>query len=171
MFANTLKKMWRSDSGSIDFVQVVVGLMIISIAAIGTLDSLYWGYQHLDQQMRYRKALSIARSYVEYCQGRIHTDLYTQEGDKIRRIDAAFMAGNTAHPEIWLLDSRDPTTEFDDITCRVSHGPVIVVDYPETKGIDHFKFWVKVEWSEPGERSRTPLHKVEFAATMVTATL
>ncbi|HHE46707.1 MAG TPA: hypothetical protein ENL08_03255 [Bacteroidetes bacterium] len=157
-------KKWRQDEGGIDFIQLIVGLMIISIAAVGTLQALYYGYDQLDFQMRYRKAISIARSHVEYIQGRLHSDY----SDK-RFSDLQFTAGNLNNPDIKLLDQRDPSRDYDDIYCEVSHGPMVPVNLPDTKGDDYWPISVYVRWSEPGENDVVPIHMVHFAARMVPA--
>ena len=157
---NVLSRSRRRDEGGIDFVQVVVGLLIIGIAAVGTLQALYYGYEQLDFQMRYRKAISIARTYTEYWQGRIHTDFKAD--------DRQVRAGNLANPETWLLDRRDPNRTFDDITCLVSRGPLVPVDLPTTGlGVDHWWFRVYVQWWGPEEPLGRPPHEVTFYATIV----
>ncbi|MDP8239023.1 MAG: hypothetical protein P9X24_08025 [Candidatus Hatepunaea meridiana] len=155
------KQKWCSDGGSIDLIQLIVGLMIISIAVIGTLNALVWGYDHLDNQMRHRKAVSIARSYVEYLQGRLHTDF-----DRNNFRDQYLLAGNVAHPQERLLDVRNPGNVYDDIKCDVSHGPLTAVNLPDTKGTDYWVIRVFVEWKEPNDNSVEPLHKVFFEARM-----
>lgn len=156
-------KTWRRDEGSIDFIQLFVGLLIISIAAVGTFQALFYGYEMLDFQMRYRKAISIARSYVEYWQGRIHTDFGAT---------AQVMAGNMGTPEILLLDERDPTTSFDDIDCEVAYDQIDDVDLVSTGvGVDHFLFNVILTWYEPNEPRDGPPHEIGFNAAMVPAAL
>lgn len=162
------KKAWMSDEGGIDFVQVVVGLLIIGIAAVGTLQAMFYGYEQLDYQMRYRKAISIARSYVEYLQGRIHTDFNPG--------DAQFMAGNQARPETVLLDKRDPSTNYDDIYCDISYGRIDPIDDDQTgRGVDWYKIRVYLSWQEPSiepdQKLDQTTHQIWFDATMVPAKL
>jgi hypothetical protein len=162
---NVMYKKWRSDDGGIDFIQVVVGLLIISIAAVGTLHAMYYGWQQLDQQMRYRKAVSLARSYMEYMQGRIHTDFEPN--------DIQFMSGNLTHPLTWKLDERDPYTTFDDIECQVSYGPIVQRDFPTTgDGVDQYEMQVHVTWFEPTDLwSSGHSREIVFFGTMVPAAL
>jgi hypothetical protein len=157
-----IKKNWHSEEGSIDFIQLVVGLMIISIAAVGTLQALYYGYDQLDFQMRHRKAISIARSYVEYLQGRLHADFNETDFN-----DVALKAGNLANPHIKLLDDRDPSTDLDDVVCEVSHRPLVPIDQPETKGMDYWVIQVFVRWYEPNSGNNAKKHSVFFDARMV----
>lgn len=157
------KKLCRRDEGSIDFVQLVTGLMIISIAAVGTFQALIYGYEQLDYEMRHRKAVSVARSYVEYWQGRIHTDFPTTRQE---------MNGNLNRPEQFLLDERDPNTDFDDIDCWVSYGRLEAVDLQATgEGVDHYKIRVYVSWWEPEQSRLTQAKEIFFDATMVPAAL
>jgi len=160
---NAKKKAWRQDDGSLDLMQLFVGMLIISIAAVGTFQALFYGYEQLDFQMRYRKAISMGRSYVEYWQGRVHTDLDFDD----RRI----LNGNLGNPEIFLLDERDPTTSYDDIYCEVAYGPIVPFNDPSTEGTDHYLIQVHVSWFEPGEDRRALPHDIIFHAAMVPASL
>jgi hypothetical protein len=161
-----LKKKWCREEGSIDFIQLFVGLLIISIAAVGTLQSLYYGYEQLDQQMRHKKALSVARSYVEYIQGRIHTDF-----DPASIEGQSLLNGNMGRDgEEVLLDRMDPDNSYDDIKCRVMHGPIVPFDDPLTGiGYDYYKIRVIVRWHEPEEKGNKYLHEVFLEARMVEA--
>ena len=161
---NAKARKWRSDAGGVDFIQVVVGLMIISIAAVGTLQALYYGYEQLDYQMRYRKAVALGRAYVEYIQGRIHVELPTSGPE--------FFAGNLQSPNRWVLDRRDPRSDLDDIFCAVSYGGLIRVDDPQTGvGVDLYQFVVNVKWWEPGEPGSIPPHEINFHASMVESSI
>jgi len=161
---NELTKAWRRDEGSVDFIQIFVGLLIISIAAVGTFQALFYGYEQMDFQMRYRKAISVARSYVEYWQGRVHTDLDFNNHE--------ILLGNLRHPNEALLDSRDPTTVLDDVFCDVAYGKIEKVDLEETGvGVDHFLIYVIVTWWEPNDSQVAPPHKVEFHAAMIPAAM
>jgi hypothetical protein len=170
---NRFKKKLRQDAGSIDFIQLVVGLLIISVASIGTIDALLSGYEQLDYQMRFRKAVSIARSYVEYWQGRIHTDPPS----------TSEMAGNLQRPEVFLLDERNPNTDFDDIYCEVRYSRIQGESFLSEGEDDQYgdledessgKFFlisVNVTWYEPSDsRLRAP-REIEFYAAMVQASM
>ncbi len=160
------KQAWRQDDGSIDLMQLFVGLLIISVASIGTFQALFYGYEQLDYQMRYRKAVSTARSYMEYWQGRVHTDL------KFNNMQV--MHGNLARPETFLLDERDPTTDYDDIYCEVAYGPItprVLNSEEENYGSDvsyYYDLYVRVEWYEPNDYNG-PARKIEFDGAMVPA--
>lgn len=154
---------WRSDEGSIDFVQIVVGLLIIGIAAIGTIDGFHQGYGWLDFQNRHTKAVSIGRSYMEYLQGRVHTDF-----DPGSFEDNQLMRGNLRQPIIVLLDGRDPDNPNDQVFCNVYHGPFLDEDVPETgEGVDFWRLRVWVEWNEPKSHSAVELNKVFFESVMI----
>ncbi len=161
---NGLTNAWRQDEGSIDFIQIFVGLLIIAIAAVGTFQALFYGYEQLDFQMRYRNAICIARSYVEYWQGRIHTDIDFR--------DRATMLGNLRTPREVILDSRDPSTVLDDVYCNVAYGAIREVDFEATgAGVDHYLIYVIVTWWEPNDSPVAPPHEVAFHAAMVPAAL
>jgi hypothetical protein len=155
---------WKEDGGSIDFIQVIIGLMIVSIACVGTFKALDFGYKHLNEQMRYRKALCVARAYVEYWQGRIHTDF--DANDQVTR------AGNLGRGEWVLLDKGDPGTSTDDISCNVSYGKLDPVDLVVTGvGIDYWKIRVYVKWWELNQSRAERPYQIFFDATMVPAAL
>ena len=159
---------WRSDEGSLDFIQVITGLVIIAIAAITTIDGLGQGYGWLDYQNRHTKAVAIARSYMEYLQGRIHTDF-----DPAGRFeDAQLMQGNKRAPVTVLLDGRDPANPNDNVECKVHHGPLLPIDQPQTgTGIDFWKIRVHVEWNEPKSHSMFEKHSVFFESAMISSGL
>ena len=127
------------DNGSIDFIQLIVGLIIIAIATIGTLSMMYDGWHGLTYQMQRRGAVSLARAEVEYWQGRIDCDsmLTSQE-----------MSSNKLIPKRWSLDR--------DTECDVFHSQIIPVDLIETGvGIDYYAFNVTTRWIEPlGNKTR-----------------
>ncbi len=166
---NAFKRKWQQDDGSIDLIQLFAGLLIISIAAVGTFQALFYGYEQLDFQMRYRNAISVARSYAEYWQGRIHTDFNTN--------DRRMMIGNLQDPEVHLLDERDPTTDLDDILCDVAYSQIVpksfeALDAVEDEGAsEYYLFEVRVSWYEPNDMTRVSPHQVTFHAAMVQASL
>lgn len=161
---------WGGDVGSIDFVQTIVGLMIVGIACVGTFAAMQYGNDQLNYQMRYRKAMSVARSYLEYWQGRIHTDLPKNLRD---------WQGNLGQnvPQT-LLDPGDPLTANDDLYCYVRYGQITPV-YNQELGVDrnghtvlsHYVIRVYVTWWEPDQPENTPPHEVKFEGTMVPAAL
>ncbi len=157
-------KKWRDESGSIDFIQLVTGLLIVAIAAVGTLQALAFGYDHLNQEMRHRKAIAIARAYLEYWQGRIHTESDWQKPEVI--------AGNLGQPKMMVLDPGDPYTESDDLYCEVSYGPIVGRDQPTTgMGVDFWEIRVYVKWWERYQNRRDIPYEVSFYGTMVPAAL
>jgi hypothetical protein len=170
---NRFKKKLRQDAGSIDFIQLVVGLLIVSVASIGTIDALLSGYEHLDYQMRFRKAISIARSYVEYWQGRIHTDAPS----------TTEMVGNLMNPKVFLLDERNPNTDFDDIYCEVRYSRIQAQDFlaegeannygevDDDSGGKFFLISVNVSWYEPSDDRNISPREIEFYAAMVQASM
>ncbi len=150
-----MKKYLKSSNGSIDFVQIVIGLLIIAIACVGTFQAINYGNDQLNYQMRYRKAISIARSTVEYWQGRVHTDIDFTNANEL--------AGN--------LGKVVPSTYLDEYTnCYVRYGKIIPVDLQNTgPGIDHWIIRVQVTWWEPDQLPSTLPHEVTFQGTMVPA--
>lgn len=156
-------KKWRGDEGSIDFVQLVVGLMIIGIAAVGTFQALFYGYQHLDTEMRYKKASSIARSYLEYWQGRIHVDFDTK--------DIPTRAGNLGRPERVLLDRRNPNVNYDDVYCYVSYAPLSLEPFDRNDALmgGYWPIVVYLQWWEPYDSPNRPPREITFFGSMVPA--
>ena len=140
----------KNDGGSLDYIQLVIGIIIISIAALATVKTFSHGWKAQDWQQRHKMALLIARSEVETIQATIGS-----EGPLPR--------SNERHPLMVMLDKRSPIEE-DDIYCDVCHGEITPIDRPETgEGIDYYKFWVLVTWLEP---NGTVKREVEFHAAM-----
>ena len=138
--------MLKNDVGSIDLVQLIIGIIIISIAVIGTTKSFVYGWQTQDWQMRHKKAMCIARSEAEFTQARINTE-FDPKKDNIE-----LMLGNEKHPAKMLLDKRDPDIDYDDIYCLVSRSALIPIDDLDNGvGVDYFRFTTKTVWREPNE--------------------
>jgi hypothetical protein len=163
-----LNRNWREDAGSIDFVQVVVGLMIVGIAAVGTFQALQFGNDQMNMQMRYRRAMSEARSHVEYWQGRVHIDF---DNVTVQERQGNLNMGDGGVPQT-TLDFGDPTTPNDDVVAYLRHGPLLPVDLAETGvGTDYWRIRVQVTWREPDQAPNTEPHRVTFDGTMVPAAL
>jgi len=163
----------HGDAGSIDFVQVIVGLIIVGAACVGTFQALQFGNNQLNAQMRYRSAISIARSCVEYWQGRIHTDSPTMGEMEGNLLTAPGQARNR-----YLLDRRDPLTDVDDIYCDVRYGKIVAVPNAELGTnketgktlTSHFVIRVAVSWIEPSsDKGYQEQNVVEFQGSMVPA--
>lgn len=145
--------MKKNERGSIDFMQLIAGLIIIVVVIIAFSKILVYGYVNLEGEMRYKKGLSIARSHVEYIQARIDSDF--DLGDR------KLIFGST---KTILLDARKPDTPLDNIYCEVSHEALIPVDFVETgPGVDFYKFWVSVKWTEPDGQEK----EIEKLGTMI----
>ncbi len=161
---------WNEDVGSLDFMQVIIGLLIVGIAAVGTFQALNYGNDHLNFQMRYRNATSIARSHLEYWQGRIHTDMPVMDRE---------WAGNLGQiVDPTLLDEGDPNKVGDEVYCYVRYGRILPQynvllgnDKNGTPLISHYVIRVQVTWWEPGESTNLIPHEVNLQGTMVPAAL
>lgn len=163
------KRRWGEDVGSIDFIQIVVGLLIVGIASVGTFQALQFGNDQLNYQMRHRGAISIARSYVEYWQGRIHADSPTSRE----------LAGNLGQAvDQTLLDEGDPDNPADDVYCYVRYGrfePKANAELGQDRQghtlISHTLIHVYVTWWEPDQSPASDPHEVKFTGAMVPASL
>jgi len=163
------KRRWGEDVGSIDFIQIVVGLLIVGIASVGTFQALQFGNDQLNFQMRYRSATSIARSYIEYWQGRIHTDTP----------NAREMEGNLRQNVAQtLLDKGDPDDPADDVYCYVRYGKITpkeeVLLGKDKQGrtlISHILINVQVTWWEPDQNPESDPKEIKFTGAMVPAAL
>jgi hypothetical protein len=114
--------------------------------------------------------MSIARSYVEYWQGRIHTDFPN---------DVRTMQGNLNRPvPTTVLDLGDPNLDADDVYCYVRYGAITPVYNIElgndADGHPIVSYWnikVEVTWWEPGQPLNTLPKRVTFDGAMVPAAL
>ncbi|MDP8228081.1 MAG: hypothetical protein P9M15_01355 [Candidatus Electryoneaceae bacterium] len=148
------KRWWCDDEGGIDFIQLVISLLIVSIACVGTLQALYYGHEELDRQVRYRKALSITRSYVEYWQGRVHTD--TPRGREL--------VGNlNGNPVEVLLDQRKTGKDGKDINCFLRYALDQRTETQRGENLDYWVIQVLNTWEEPDGKQES----ISLVATMV----
>jgi len=166
------KRRWSDDVGSIDFVQLIVGLLIVGIACVGTFQALQFGNDQLNQQMRYRRALSEARSCVEYWQGRIHTDTPNN-----LEMNGNLSSPNGSNNDV-LIDEGDPDNPNDDVIGYVRYGPIVPIPNAELgkdkRGqtlISHYVIRTRVTWWDPGQSHAERPHEVKFQGAMVPAAL
>jgi len=165
------KNRWCNDSGSLDFIQLVIGMLIVAIAAIGSYQALFFGTSQLDAEMRYRKAVSIARSYAEYWQGRVHVDFPSYDDPRRPQV----IAGNLTNRITVTLDKRNPNISSDDILATVAYRRLEAV-YRESNPSEilYWRIKVIVRWEEPtlqqnvGQFSNS-WREVEFVAGMAHA--
>ena len=164
------KRNWSDEAGSVDFVQVVIGLLIVGIACVGTFASLQFGNDQLNYQMHYRKAMSIARSQVEYWQGRIHTDT-----PSVREMQGDLNAPSLNNISV-TIDAGDPNNPNDDIIGYVRYGQIVPItnlalgkDKTGMPLVSHFIVRANVSWQELGPGA--PLNIVKFQGAMVPAAL
>lgn len=165
---NTNKKRWCAEDGSLDLIQLVIGSLIVGIAAVGTYQALYFGTTQLDSQMRYRKAISVARGYAEYWQGRIHTDFPDATDPRFLGV----VNGNLTNPVLVRLDERDPNVLDDDIWAEVMYRKL--VPYARPGNLNELAYWqinVIIRWWEPGEQTPNSEREIEFVAAMAPAAL
>jgi len=165
---NTSKKRWCAEDGSLDMIQLVIGSLIVAIAAVGAYQSLYFGTTQLDSQMRYRKAISIARAYAEYWQGRVHIDFPESTDPRYLSV----ISGNLTNPVRVRLDERDPAVQDDDIWADLSYRRL--KPYARSNNQNELAYWqinVIIEWWEPGAQTENNKREIEFVAAMAPAAL
>lgn len=165
------RKRWCTDEGSLDMIQLVIGMLIVAIAAVGSYQALFFGTTQLDAEMRYRKAIALARSYAEYWQGRIHIDF--PQFDDPRRPHT--IAGNLTDRITVVLDKRDPSTTEDDVNATIAYRRLEEV-YRESNPSEilYWRIRVIVRWEEPtiGKatgRFSNAWREIEFIAGMAHA--
>jgi|GEM_PF-1678240 len=165
------KKRWCNDDGSLDLIQLVIGMLIVAIAAVGSYQALFFGTTQLDAEMRYRKAISLARSYAEYWQGRVHIDF--PQFDDPRRPQV--IAGNLTNRIEVILDKRDPSTTEDDIWATIAYDRLIPVLRESNQAeILYWRIKVVIRWDEPtlqGDVGRfsNSWREIDFVAGMAHA--
>lgn len=165
------KKRWCNDSGSMDFIQLVIGMLIVAIAAVGSYQALFFGTAQLDAEMRYRKAISLARSYAEYWQGRVHIDFPAFDDPRRPQV----VAGNLSNRITVVLDKRDPNNTEDDITATIAYRKLEeVMRESNPAEILYWRIKVIVRWDEPtlqGDVGRfsNSWREIEFVAGMAHA--
>lgn len=157
---------WNADGGSIDFMQLVIGLFIVALASAGTFKAIQFGNDHMKKEMRYRQAISIARSYMDYWQGRVHIYLTTDDRTMNGTLNQIV--------EPMLLDNGDPNKVGDEVYCSVRYGRITPVTSPalgiveETHRarLSHYILRVVVTWIEPDDPTGY-INSVEFQGAML----
>lgn len=163
-----LSKRWSGDSGSVDFVQLVIGMFIVALACAGTFKAIQFGNDHLKKEMRYRQAMCVARSYMEYWQGRVNIYLPNDNGS---------MQGTlNRNVEQVLLDAGNPEEPGDEVYGMVRYGEILAKRSPQLgtekdsrlPRLSHYVLSVTVTWHEPDEPANIT-HEVLFKGAMITS--
>jgi hypothetical protein len=150
-------RLWKDEKGSLDFVQIVIAILMIAIAAVSTTYSIYVGRATLTEQLQEKQALRYAREEMEYWAGQVLSGEVT-----------AFEVGGSGNLGTRvLIDARDPEDMSDNVWGRVCYGrlePVFSELVGETSSIDFYRIHVWVIWPENlPERER---HRIDLYTSM-----
>jgi hypothetical protein len=129
---------WRCEQGGLDFVQVIIAMLIVAIAAVSTTYSIYVGRLTLDQKLQEKQAIRYAREEMEYWSGRILVSPPTSQ----ERL------GDSRNGRRVLIDPRNPNDESDNIWGKVFYDRIIPVNLQITGEdiTDYYKIHVWVIW-------------------------
>lgn len=97
----------------VTMVELIVGMIVVGTAAIGTTIAVFNAYGQLQRQRHRLIANQYLRSEVEFWQGRIHTAM-----------PSSHQMSNATAGHLVTIDERDPTTEADDIIGKVVRKPI-----------------------------------------------
>jgi prepilin-type N-terminal cleavage/methylation domain-containing protein len=93
-------------------IELVVGIVIVGTAAIGTSIAVFNAYGQLQRQRHRMIANQHMRAEIEFWQGRIHTAFPTTQ------------QMNNAIERSVMIDERESGDRFDDITGTVRRQPI-----------------------------------------------
>jgi len=151
-------RLWKDENGSLDFVQIVIAILIIAIAAVSTTYSIYVGRATLIEQLQEKQALRYAREEMEYWGGQVLTG-----GVSSFEINGSGNFGTRV-----LIDPRDPADNSDNIWGRVYYGrivPIYSLLQGQTASIDYCQIHVWVIWPDNvpvGESHRVDIYTSMF---------
>ncbi len=116
MHLHFLRRWFRRPNGrrrGMTMIELVVGLVVVGTAAVGTSIAVFNAYGQLQRQRHRLIANQHLRAEVEYWQGRIHSAMPTAQ-----------QMNNAMEPFTVLIDERDPTTDDDDLLAEVKRLPI-----------------------------------------------
>lgn len=125
-------------------IELLVGMIVIATAAVGTTIAFHSAYGSLGEQRRRMRANDLLRNEMEKWTGRIHiTSVFPGE----RELQQA-----TVWEEV-LIDPRGPG-DADDIWGEVRRQPIKKMDVEDSpQDPDFYEVSVLIRWWEP---ARTP---------------
>ena len=150
-------RLWKDESGSLDFVQITVAILIVAIAAVSTAYSIYIGRATLTEQLQEKQALRYAREELEYWGGQVLMGETT----------ALEIGGSGNFGTRVLIDPRDPANNSDNVWGRVYYGRIVPFysQLPgQTSSIDYCQIHVWVIW--PDDVPLSESHRVDIYTSM-----
>ena len=134
-------KKWQS--GMADIVSTTIGMMILSIAVIGTSAAMIYGRDALIRTEHYKTVCYHLRGEMEKLQAEIQLDT-AATNNRARRM--ASQLGS------FPLDTRtDHSGRRNIVYCNISKDEVLpfrVYDYGPEEGLYYYKLGVKAVWRE-----------------------
>ncbi len=133
-------------------IELVVGMMVVGTAAVGTTIAVFNAYGQLQRQRHRMVANQLMRAEIEYWQGRVHTAFPT-----VHQMNNAI-----THPVV--IDKRDPGDRYDDILGEVTREPIRehVLVATSTQLQYYWEIPVKIVYTEPTWVLGEPDVEVEY---------
>lgn len=154
-----LRHLWNNEKGGLDYVQVMIAMLIVSIAAVSTVYSIYVGRASLTQEYQEKQALRYAREEMEYWCGRLL-------GDTLSSVEKL---GDLQGGRRVLIDPRDPQNASDNLWGRVFYSPIIPT-YLMVTGEDirdYYSVHVWVIWPYGRSISRDEQRRIDLYSSMI----
>jgi hypothetical protein len=148
---------WRCERGGLDFVQVIIAMMIVAIAAVSTTYSIYVGRLTLDEKLQEKQAIRYAREEMEYWSGRV----------LVSPPNSQEMLGDAQTGRRVLIDPRKPNDASDNIWGKVFYARITPVNLQVTgeELTDYYKIHVWVVW--PDNVPEEERHRVDLYSSMI----
>jgi len=129
----------RRRRGGLNFFELVIAMLIISITSVAVASSFYTAYGELNRQRRAMYANKLLEAEAEYWKGRIHSQFPT----------AFEMAHTVPNPKNPIpLDKYTPAGGR--VLADINRAPIVPVDKFETKiHPDWYEIRVYIRYLEP----------------------
>ena len=130
----------RRSRPGVTLIELVVALVVIATAAVGTTVAVFNAYGQLQRQRHRMTANQYLRQEVEYWQGRIHSAMPSVPEMNTR-----------SEKRLVIIDERNPGNTQDDIVGYVFREPLkahILVSSSVTKQY-YWEIPVVIEYTEP----------------------
>lgn len=129
----------RDRKGGLTMFELIIGMLIITIASVAVASSFYTAHGELARQRRRQMANQLLKAEAEFWKGRVHSAMPSPYE----------MEHNIPNPKNPIpLDTY--TAGNRQVSCEVWKSPIREVNIPETKiDPDYYEFTVWVTYEEP----------------------
>lgn len=129
----------KRDRRGVALIELIVSLIVIATASVGTTIAFFSAYGMLQQQRHRMRANEFLREETEYWQGRVHLISRLSEHER-------------QQPRSWrdvIIDPRGPGAQ-DDVVGRIRRESIVAKNIIQTpQNPDYYEIPVVIQWEEP----------------------